>query len=148
MRTCKNPDIRSIKRMCVEKIPEQWNYIVNNRRATVDLSVGCAEDGQIKVLINGKECPLEPRLVKLFLGLCIGYVQSNDGWCYKGRLGDPRTTAKYLYLVRKKTNVTIQSSRAVISPGYYRLVCDTVRIDTNVLKDHPDSEVRAMVGGV
>lgn len=143
LKTCKNPDISSIKRMCVEKIPEQFNRIVSNRRETVNVQVEDAEGGRIKILVNCEERLLEPRLAKLFLGLCIGYAQSNDGWVYRGNLSDPRTTAKYVYLVRRKTNVTIQNSCT-----HYRLVCDTVRIDTNALKDHPDSEVRAMVGAV
>ena len=103
------------------------------------------------VRIDGVPVHLTGKSFKYLMRLAYSRLTGNDGWIYKDDIEIGFNQARYLYRLKQEMNRSGNFSWPIFENnrlGYYRLDLDPskIRVNFDNLMDHPDFEVREMVG--
>ena len=99
--------------------------------------------GRIKVLVDEGVYWVPSVVFKALLRLCVAHPD----WVHKHTFGGGEVATKYLYRLRKIVPVNIENSRGGGVDKHYRIVADSISINTEAFVNHYDYEVREMVSG-
>lgn len=112
---------------------------------------GTYERERYLVKINGYPVRLTGKSFKYFTKLAWSRINGESGWIYKDDIEIGFNQARYLYRMKGEINHGLSGDWSMIENnrlGYYRLNADPNKIRMNLdnLKNHPDFEIRALVG--
>lgn len=113
---------------------------------------GSYEKERYLVKINGLPVRLTGKSFKYFIKLAWSRLNGESGWIYKEEIEHGFNQARYLYRMKGEINRGLNAEWPIVENnrlGYYRLNADPSKIRINIdnLKNHPDYEVRALIGG-
>jgi helicase len=113
---------------------------------------GSYEKERYLVKINGLPVHLTGKSFKYFIKLAWSRLNGDSGWIYKEEIEHGFNQARYLYRMKGEINRGLNGEWPIVENnrlGYYRLNADPSKIRINIdnLKNHPDYEVRALIGG-
>jgi helicase len=113
---------------------------------------GSYEKERYLVKINGLPVRLTGKSFKYFIKLAWSRLNGESGWIYKEEIEHGFNQARYLYRMKGEINRGLNGEWPIVENnrlGYYRLNADPSKIRINIdnLRNHPDYEVRALIGG-
>ena len=112
---------------------------------------GTYERERYLIKINGYPVRLTGKSFKYFTKLAWSRMNGESGWIYKDDIEIGFNQARYLYRMKGEINHGLNGDWSMVENnrlGYYRLNADPnkIRLNLDNLKNHPDFEIRALVG--
>ncbi len=112
---------------------------------------GSPDRERFVVTIDGFRVCLTGKSFKYFVKLAWARRFSQSGWLYKEDLEVGFNQARYLYRMKTEIGSQLRNRWSMVENnrlGYYRLNVDpsAIRINIEQLREHPDWEIRSLVG--